>query len=273
MWPIKLLCAFLFFPALFVSDASAATSCNVGYYLSGSTCIICPKGSYCPGGTSDKLPCTGITYSDSTGMSACKKCPTATKYANLLSQYVYWTENGVQDTIDGCHMYFTTSQVDNGSVVAGSMLCYLGTDGDYGTSQRVCQVLISKIKCDAGYWNFQHDQQYAFYSSYLEMIANVCKSVGEGYYSAAQQVTRTACPTGETTIGYGIGADESADCGHKLKFGDKSLHFRSVQRTNPALKVFINNKTFYADTDATNTKGNLRIKRQGTIYSIYDDSM
>ena len=35
---------------------------------------LCPKGYYCDG--TNKIACTGTTYSDETGLAACKTCPT-----------------------------------------------------------------------------------------------------------------------------------------------------------------------------------------------------
>jgi len=39
-----------------ISDCYAGVKCNPGYYLTanGSECVVCPSGSYCPGGTYEK---------------------------------------------------------------------------------------------------------------------------------------------------------------------------------------------------------------------------
>ena len=135
----------------------AATSCSAGYYLSGSTCVICPAGYYCT--NSKKTACTGTTYSDTQGASSCKTCPTAVYLKDKVSFYHYWTDDDMHDTIGGCHVFLKDTYVVNGSVESGSMICYIGSDNDYGATRNVCQILLSKIKCNAGYWNFQYQQQ------------------------------------------------------------------------------------------------------------------
>lgn len=179
----------------------------------------------------------------------------------------------MHDTIGGRHVFLKDTYVVNGSVESGSMICYIGSDNDYGATRNVCQILLSKIKCNAGYWNFQYQQQYAFYSDFNEMINFMCNAVEPGYYSPEGALTRTACPDGETTTGYGVGADEINDCGYDLVLGDSKLHLRRAQRTNPSLQVLHNGKVYYGDATPANNKGKLRILYNNTIYSVYDDTM
>ena len=79
------------------------------------------------------------------------------------------------------------------------------------TSAAMCQ-----ISCPGGY--------------YLAAANDAtCSEVSPGYWAAAKVVnyggtsTRTECASGLKTIGYGAGADEAADCGRVLHFGDDTL--------------------------------------------------
>ena len=131
------------------------------------------------------------------------------------------------------------------------------------TSPDMCQ-----ISCPGGY--------------YLAAANDAtCSEVSPGYWAAAKIVnyggtsTRTECASGLTTIGYGAGADEAADCGRVLHFGDDTLYLRSAKKpdTDHALHVGINGDVFYGNMGTDLSKGSLRIKLGDTTYSVYDDSM
>ena len=106
-----------------------------------------------------------------------------------------------------------------------------------------------------------------------------CSEVSPGYWAAEKIVnygdtsTRTECASGLTTIGYGAGADEAADCGRVLHFGNDTLYLRSAKKTDHALHVGINGDVFYGNMGTDLSKGSLRIKLGDTTYSVYDDSM
>ena len=108
--------------------------------------------------------------------------------------------------------------------------------------------------------------------------SNTCANVGAGYWIGENYTnygatgTRNACDGGMTTLGYGAGADEAADCGRTLHIGDKTVHLRSARRTSPSLVVKYSDKLFYGDM-SSNAPGNLKIKVGNTTYSVYDDSM
>lgn len=115
--------------------------------------------------------------------------------------------------------------------------------------------------------------------SYLAAARNTsCANVGAGYWAAQSVVpqgsagVRTQCESGMTTIGYGAGADEVGDCGRVLNFNGEKVYLRSVKKTTPSLNVSISGKTYYGNMD-TAAKGSLRIKRDSTTYSVYDDSL
>ena len=144
-----------------------------------------------------------------------------------------------------------------GGTVYSCTACPTGYDDNPETgltSADMCQ-----ISCPGGY--------------YLAAANDAtCSEVSPGYWAAEKIVnygdtsTRTECASGLTTIGYGAGADEAADCGRVLHFGDDTLYLRSAKKTDHALHVGINGTVFYGNMGT-------RIKLGDTTYSVYDDSM
>ena len=112
-----------------------------------------------------------------------------------------------------------------------------------------------------------------------------CANVGTGGWATGGVVSQgstlacNACPVGLATIGYGAGADEADDCGHVLHMGDNHLYLRGAYRTTPSLRVKVGDTIFYGNmstalknmSDGINKK--LRLKYNGTTYSVYDDSV
>jgi hypothetical protein len=90
---------------------------------------------------------------------------------------------------------------------------------------------------------------------------------------------RSACPTGLTTIGYGAGADEAGDCGRVLHVDGKKLYLRSTEKTDVSLHVKVDGVTFFGNMVVGDRKisagadKTLKIKHNGQIYSVYDDSV
>ena len=88
-----------------------------------------------------------------------------------------------------------------------------------------------------------------------------------------------ACPTGLTTIGYGAGADEEGDCGRILHVDGEKLYLRSTKKTEHALHVRVGESTFFGNMVVGDKKMSdgatktLKIKHNGQIYSVYDDSV
>ena len=151
-----------------------------------------------------------------------------------------------------------------GGTVYSCSACPTGYDDNPETgltSADMCQ-----ISCPGGY--------------YLAAANDAtCSEVSPGYWAAEKIVnygdtsTRTECASGLTTIGYGAGADEAADCGRVLHFGNDTLYLRSEKKTDHALRVGINGTVFYGNMGTDLSKGSLRIKLGDTTYSVYDDSM
>ena len=115
--------------------------------------------------------------------------------------------------------------------------------------------------------------------SYIAAANNTsCSAVGAGYWAAASTVSqgsagvRNQCDEGLTTIGSGAGADEVGDCGRVLNVNGEKIYLRSTKKTTPSLNVSISGTTFYGNMGASSI-GSLKLKSDGTTYSVYDDSM
>ncbi len=111
-----------------------------------------------------------------------------------------------------------------------------------------------------------------------------CANVGAGGWSSGGNVPQgntlacNVCPSGEMTIGYGVGANESGDCGRVLHVGDSQLYLRSDRKTEHTLNFKIGDKIYYANMSTDNigmshgaTKA-LKLRFNNTTYSAYDDS-
>ena len=108
-----------------------------------------------------------------------------------------------------------------------------------------------------------------------------CVNVGAGYYAGASTVnygssgTRTACPAGLTTVGYGHGADSANDCARTLHIGDKVLYGRRDKVTNPSLNIKLPNEDVYYVSLSPNNHNlsRLHLSFNGNEYTAYDDSL
>ena len=107
---------------------------------------------------------------------------------------------------------------------------------------------------------------------------DVCVAVGAGYWSENNSDIRTQCPTGLTTIGYGLGADSPNDCGYELHIGTHTIYLRQNRQTAHTLNVQIGNTIYYANMSPADIKMSdnidnyLKVNVDGIVYSIYDDS-
>ena len=48
---------------------------QTGEYSNGTSCVPCPKGTYCPALTANPVPCRSGTYATATGSTFCQLCP------------------------------------------------------------------------------------------------------------------------------------------------------------------------------------------------------
>lgn len=190
---------------------------------------------------------------------------TITKYPNMVMPY---------------SSYLYARQTDTGpDTITPGLIIYQYREYDYygGTLLRdmVPSVDPDGVVCMYDYVT----QKYVYNSGEGEFARPYgCFDVGEGYWAGESVVNygatgvRNACPSGMTTIGYGVGADEAGDCGHVLNFGDRKLFLRSEPKTEPSLHVKFGNNVFYGNA-TIGGDGDIHISDGVTEYTIYDDTM
>ncbi|MFQ6739375.1 MAG: hypothetical protein ACLRFJ_01760 [Alphaproteobacteria bacterium] len=260
------------------------TGCGVGKYNSStgssasSACSTAAAG-YVANSSCSATACTGATYQDETGKASCKSCPTATSIASRVTGYWYWSDDGVHDHLGGCRADITEND-SNGNYSLSCAIC----NGDYGVNgscdSSTCMAN-SPSSCVGGYYWSAASSGDVWNSTAETIKTNACIPVGDGYYSEAGALTRTECPYGLTTIGYGAGADEAGDCGRKLHLGDNVLYLRSAQRTTPSLRFDTDNDgvaNLFGNMSTTSHKmsdgatKSYKTTYNGSTYYIYDDS-
>ncbi len=148
-------------------------------------------GSYFDLTTYQCTACTGATYSAGGDVTSCTACPTATMYASKVTSYWYWSSDNVHDEISGCRAYFSTTTATHGTVSSFSCSYY---NGDYGATEGGSgQCILNAETCNAGYYSPESGENH-WDTSYATILDSVCVSVGTGYWSAADSLTRTQCP-------------------------------------------------------------------------------
>ena len=253
------------------NESSASGTCALGTYK--------PAHTVTYGKTSSCSACTGATYADQEGMSACEACPTATEYADKVVAYY-----SNRKSRSGCYARFK-EEVANGETTYFN--CYLRSGDDYGTltSGNNCWTHGARTKCDAGYYSPvvpTPDYDEMWYANLESVVNNICQPVESGYWSGADSLTRTACETGLVTCGEGLCANEAGDCGRKLHAGDNVIYLRSEKRTgvSPLLHVKMKmedasgeevDRLFYGNMSTT-LSGPLKVKYNNTKYSVVNDN-
>ena len=207
-----------------------------------------------------------------------KACPKATYSVGKKDQVVhYGTEKSSCAKCEGNTYQDEEGATECKACPAGYTEYWGGDDYDgdgKGADGRI-DIKSCRISCPAGTY-----------------IANVgdseCTPVGPGYWAAATgkpyiaygtTSERGQCPSGQTTIGYGAGANEAGDCGRVLHIGDGQLYLRSEQKTTPSLRVKVGDTTFYGNMTSTEDKymshgveKALKVNYSNAEYSVYDDS-
>ncbi len=265
------------------SSIQGRTECSAGTYQpdTGQTsCLSADKGYYVSGtAKTEQTPCTGATYAANTGQASCTACPTATNDTANVSSYGYWntsSEAGNHTVRAGCYALFKAKTLDDGAMT--NYRCYVDSGADtYGVdgTSKTCWVNRTELTCDGGYYNATFNNsstatQYTANKTLTNLYANACTNVGAGNWSADESLTRTACESGLTTIGYGTGANEAADCGRKLHMGDNVVYLRSNYRTTPSLRVKVGDTTFYGAL-STSLSSAMKVKNGSTTYSVVND--
>ncbi len=167
--------------------------------------------------------------------------------------------NGVGQTVCGTNTYS-----DAGAITCTACDTAHGYGNSGSTAANHNSVASCRVTCAGG--------------QYVASASAGCVNVGAGYWGAggtvAQNATlaRTACASGLTTIGYGRGADEAADCGRILHAGDRQIYLRSDKKTTPSLNVKIDDAVYYGNMTAGALDGYLIIKDGDVTYRVHDDS-
>ncbi|MBR2393057.1 MAG: hypothetical protein IKB05_01030, partial [Alphaproteobacteria bacterium] len=252
------------------TSTQGLTPCAAGTYQpdTGKTsCVDASAGYYVSGtGKTSQTACTGATYQPDTRQSSCLTCPTYEAYSSKVLGQQYWTSNGVHDTKEGCQVQMNEPVADDTGDYDGKVYCsYSNTAGDYSS----CWIYQQANSCIDGYY-YAAGVGNNTYGNATTLKGNVCKPVESGYWSGADELTRTACATGLVTCGAGKCANEAADCGRILHAGNQSIYLRSAARTSPALNVKIGNQTFFGAL-STSYSSALKVKNDGTTYSVVND--
>ena len=256
------------------NPTASGLTAKAGRYVDGTTCSACAKGTYTSSATTatsctpaakgyyvsgteatSQTACAAGTYTSSTGQSVCSNAAAGT----------YTT--GCQDTTNNKACTGTAVCAQNNYSDAKASKCTAcATANGYGNSGSTAAshagVASCKVTCGAG--------------TYVATAGAGCVNVSTGYWGAGGTVaqnatlTRMACASGLTTIGYGTGANEAADCGRKLHAGDNVIYLRSEARTSPALNVKVGDTKFYGAL-STSLSGALKVKKDSTEYSVVND--
>ena len=258
----------------FVKTAEAAEEkCTAGGYCAGGTKVNwgstggrtpASAGYYVSGtGATSQTACAAGTYTDTTGKTTC-----ASAVAGTHTTGCQVAASGSSTKTLACTGTAVCATNTYSSAKASACTACATAKGytNSGTTAAAHAELAScKATCSGG--------------QYVATAGAGCVNVGTGYYGAGGTVgqnatlARNQCPTGQTTIGYGAGADEIGDCGRILHIGDNKVYLRNTKKTTPSLNVKVGDTTYYGNMTSGTSKGKLRVKNGTTTYSVHDDSM
>ena len=240
------------------NESAASGTCAAGYYK--------PEHTVTYGGTSECIACSGATYAANTGQASCTACPNYEDYSSKVLGKQYWVADGIHDTADGCQVRMNEPVPDDTGDYDGVTYCQYSSSSKNYVS---CWVYQQANSCEDGYY-YGAGVGNNTSKTASTLKGNVCVPVTAGYWSADGSLTRTKCDTGLTTIGYGTGANEAADCGRKLHAGSNVVYLRSEQRSTPSLKVKVGDKTFFGALSES-LSGALKVNKDGKEYSVVND--
>ena len=194
-------------------------------------------------------------------------------YANYQDEYGASSCKYCRDLAGGLFPSGSASHAGNTGLMDTPYDCYGNGTGAYSSSCSSCYG-----GCTGGY--------YLTYADESDPETAYCADVGAGHWSAGGQTvyygdsgSYNSCPAGETTVGYGIGANEAGDCGKKMHVGNSEMYLRSTKLTTPSLNVLRNGKTYYANMSpvfdfkvSKDAEQSFRAEYNDQEYWIYDQS-
>ncbi len=194
-------------------------------------------------------------------------------YANYQDEYGAASCKYCRDLAGGLFPSGSASHAGNTGLMDTPYDCYGNGTGAYSSSCSSCYG-----GCTGGY--------YLTYADESDPETAYCADVGAGHWSAGGQTvyygdsgSYNSCPAGETTVGYGIGANEAGDCGKKMHVGNSEMYLRSTKVTTPSLNVLRNGKTYYANMSpvfdfkvSKDAEQSFRAEYNDQEYWIYDQS-
>ena len=228
------------FAGLITNDSTKNTNMWGGAFVGTNLATMCPSGTtqYITGYEGST---NGTTWN---GKVSCVPCAAGTYKASAGNT--------------AC----TVCEIGTYSADAGATACTACTNTKPANSIYTGSAAANNCpwSCDAGYYSTNNTS---------------CTVVGVDFYSAAGDNTRTACPAGLTTVGYGHGADEESDCGRKLHFGDYVVYTKTVKPTDLAINLKLaENDMHYIGLSPTNHDlSKLHLKYNGQEYTAYDDGL
>lgn len=144
---------------IYASWVVGTTSCPAGQYYTGSACMDCPAGSYCPGGD----------FGTESGQQGLNSCPNG------------GSSEAKSSDESKCYKTGLNYSATNG---AGTQACFYtsgsGANAIYNTN---CYDKVIN-RCNEGY----------YYTTGVD-----CTAAGIGYYSPEDEKSRQQCPNGGTT--------------------------------------------------------------------------
>ncbi len=239
----------------------ASVTAKSGYYDAGTTCSACPDGypNSANGNEGGNTKCyasvSGGHYIGTKNSATQSECVGGTYKA---AHTVYY------GSTSSCAVCGTNQYSDDGASSCTACKTSAGYGNSGTTAASHAGRASCKVTCGGG--------------EYVPTAGGGCVNVGVGYWGAGGTVSETStlarsqCESGLTTIGSGAGADEAGDCGRVLNVNGEKIYLRSTKKTTPSLNVSINGDVFYGNMGASSI-GALKLKSNGTTYSVYDDSM
>ncbi len=184
--------------------AGYCTSCNQGYYKSGTSCLRCPAGWYCPGGTAASTKCPAGSYS-SIGASSCTSCGSGKTSSAGSSTCISCSSNctecsGSAGNCTSCKAgyYKSGSSCVKCSAgyscaggTAGQVKCPTGTTSSAGSS--ACTTCAAGCtSCSGSASNCTSCKAGTYLSG------SSCKTCSVGYYCLGGSSGQSKCPAGQT---------------------------------------------------------------------------